>query len=135
MIPGLPRGANSFAAKLIDHAGGMYSWNWNELNSSGSVELSLESVIDRNIDTQFWVGAGEFSSRAALEAADARYANFDAFKSDRVYNYHGKIGPTGGFEYFELGGARPDLVLSDLIKVFHPNLLPEYQPYFYKKLD
>ena len=126
-------GADSFAAKFIEHAGGDYTWK--DLNGSGSAELSLEAVFDRNMDTEFWIGAGQYTSKTALAEADTRYSNFRAFQTDHVYNYHGSIGPTGGFEYFELGGARPDLVLSDLIKILHSDLLPEYQPYFYKKLD
>jgi iron complex transport system substrate-binding protein len=52
-----------------------------------------------------------------------------------VFNYHRRIGATGGFEYLELGGARPDLVLADLIKILHPELVPGYQSTFFKKLD
>ena len=70
----------------------------------------------------------------AITTADPRYANFYAFQKGDVYNYHGRIGATGGFEYLELGGARPDLVLADFIKILHPELLPNYQPYFLIKL-
>ena len=28
----------------------------------------------------------------------------------------------------------PDLVLSDFIKIFHPQLLPDYQPKYYELL-
>jgi len=126
-------GANSFAAKFIEHAGGNYSWD--DQDHFGSVELSLEAVFDRNGDTEFWIGTGDYSSKQALAGADPRYSHFQAFKTDKIYNYHGSIGPTGGFEYFELGGARPDLVLADLIKILHPDLLPDHQLYFYQKLD
>ena len=30
--------------------------------------------------------------------------------------------------------ARPDLVLKDVIKICHPELLPDYKPFFFKKL-
>ncbi|MEM9680114.1 MAG: ABC transporter substrate-binding protein, partial [Bacteroidota bacterium] len=42
---------------------------------------------------------------------------------------------TGGVLYYELGVARPDLVLKDLIKISHPELLEGYTPYFFKPLD
>ena len=126
-------GANSFAAKLIEDAGGAYSWN--DLKSSGSVELSLEAVMDRNARTDFWIGPGDYTTKAALIRADPRYAHFQAFQIDQVYNSHRRIGSTGGFEYFELAGARPDLVLGDLISIFHPESLPDHEMYFYQKLD
>ena len=45
-----------------------------------------------------------------------------------------KTGATGGVLYYELGTARPDLVLKDLIKIAHPELLTDYQPFFFEKL-
>ncbi len=44
------------------------------------------------------------------------------------------MGEKGGNEYMELGYARPDIILADLIKILHPHLLPEHQLYFYKRL-
>ena len=126
-------GANSFAAKLIEDAGGAYSWS--DLKSSGSVELSLEAVMDRNASTDFWIGPGDYTTKADLLRADTRYVHFQAFRMDQIYNSHGRIGSTGGFEYFELAGARPDLVLGDLISIFHPESLPNHELYFYQKLD
>ncbi len=126
-------GAKSFAASFIQDAAGNYTWS--DLNRSGSVELSLEAVLDRNIDTQFWIGAGEYSSFDHLAQSDPRYGHFQAFQTGKIFNYHRRIGATGGFEYLELGGARPDLVLADIIKILHPELLPHHQMYFYKKLD
>jgi len=125
-------GGNSFVARFIEDAGGHYTWD--DYKIAGSVELSFESVLDRNAKTDFWIGTGGYSSMQAITAADPRYANFYAFQKGDVYNYHGRIGATGGFEYLELGGARPDLVLADFIKILHPELLPNYQPYFFIKL-
>jgi iron complex transport system substrate-binding protein len=118
---------------MIEDAGGAYSWS--DLNSSGSVELSLEAVMDRNAGTDFWIGPGDYTTKADLLQADPRYAHFQAFQMDQVYNSHGRIGSAGGFEYFELAGARPDLVLGDLISIFHPEYLPDHELYFYQKLD
>jgi len=33
-----------------------------------------------------------------------------------------------------LGMSRPDLVLKDLIKICHPELLQDYDLYFFKRL-
>ena len=126
-------GGKSFVAQFIEDAGGVYSWS--DLNQSGSAELSFEAVLDRNTATEFWIGAGGYTTRQDILQADTRYSNFDAFTNDQVFNYHGRIGATGGFEYLELGGARPDLVLADFIKILNPKAIPEYELYFFKKLD
>lgn len=126
-------GGDSFVAKFIEHAGGIYSWS--EYHTTGSIELSFEAVLDRNSGSDFWIGTGGFTTKTELVAADPRYRHFKAFKTGKVYNYHRRIGATGGFEYLELGGARPDLVLADFIKILHPELLPDYQCFFFKKLE
>jgi iron complex transport system substrate-binding protein len=66
---------------------------------------------------------------------EPRYQNFQAWKAGQIYTYTAKKGATGGLEYFELGYVRPDLILKDLIKILHPELLPEYELYFYQKLE
>ena len=40
----------------------------------------------------------------------------------------------GGNDYWELGVARPDFLLKDLIKIAHPHLLPDYEFTFMDKL-
>jgi iron complex transport system substrate-binding protein len=126
-------GGDSFVSKFIEDAGGFYTWK--DYPGYGSIELSFESILERNANTEFWIGSGGFTAKEALAAADPRYGHFQAFKNNRVFNYHGKIGATGGFEYLETAGARPDLVLGDMIKIIHPELLPNYQSYFFKRLD
>ena len=37
--------------------------------------------------------------------------------------------------YYELAPNRPDLVLKDLVYYLHPELLPNYQPYFYTPFE
>jgi iron complex transport system substrate-binding protein len=52
-----------------------------------------------------------------------------------VYTYDFRKGAKGGSEYLELGYMRPDIILKDLVKIAHPELLPEYELYFHKKLE
>ncbi|MDA8686729.1 ABC transporter substrate-binding protein, partial [Robiginitalea sp.] len=52
----------------------------------------------------------------------------------KVFTYATAKGPTGGYLYFELGPARPDWVLKDLIFYLHPGLLEDYEPIFFKPL-
>ncbi len=126
-------GGDSFVAQFVKDAGGAYTWSDQSL--SGTLELSFEAVIERNSTTEKWIGAGGFTSLQQLIASDPRYENLQAVKNQEVYNYHGRIGATGGYEYLEMGTARPDIVLRDFIKILHPELLPDHQMYFFKKLD
>ncbi|MEY4432899.1 MAG: hypothetical protein RLZZ44_1029, partial [Bacteroidota bacterium] len=57
------------------------------------------------------------------------------FKNKKVYSYALHKGAKGGILFFEWSSTRPDWVLKDLIAIFHPELAPKYQPYFFEKLN
>lgn len=125
-------GGQSWAAELLAHANADFLWKNNK--STGSIELSFENVYAKASDADFWIGAASFNSLEEIARAEPRYKALGAFKKGNVYSYNARIGEKGGNEYMELGYARPDIILADLIKILHPHLLPEYQLYFYKKL-
>ncbi|BAL99694.1 MAG: hypothetical protein KatS3mg049_2263 [Caldilinea sp.] len=52
-----------------------------------------------------------------------------------MYNNNARLNEYGGNDYWEGGLANPDVVLADLIKIFHPELLPDHELVYYRKLD
>lgn len=126
-------GADSWGAQLLKAAGGDYLFK--DQSGTGSVQLSYETVLDVAEGADVWFGPSDFPSLEKLKSSDPRYSYFKPFQRGEVYSYSLKIGPTGGLEYFELGYLRPDLILKDLIKILHPEQLPDYDLYFYRKLD
>jgi iron complex transport system substrate-binding protein len=68
-------------------------------------------------------------------AEDARYGEFKAVIEGKVYNNNARMNPNGGTDYYEGGVAHPDVVLRDLINIFHPGLLPEPQLFYYSKVN
>jgi iron complex transport system substrate-binding protein len=126
-------GGNSWAARFLEDAGANFLWS--ETKETGSLQLSFESVFDKAHQADYWIGTANFSSLAALAEADSRYSRLDAWKQGNVFTYTARIGEAGGNEYLELGYSRPDIVLADLIKILHPELLPGHNLYFYEKLE
>ncbi len=124
--------AENWGALFFKDAGADYIFK--KESGTGSLQLNYEYVLEQAMDADIWIGAADFEDLAAMKQADHRYANFRAFQQGDVYTYTQKRGATGGLEYFELGYMRPDIILKDLIKIFHPEQLPEYEPYFYEKL-
>jgi len=108
---------------------------WRESKGFGSLSLPFEKVFEKGQNAEFWIAPGDFSSLKQLLESNAQYSEFASFKNKKVYSYALNKGPKGGIVYFELAAARPDLVLKDLIKIFHPELLPTYSPFFFKKLE
>jgi len=126
-------GAESWVSILLEHAGGDYLFKEN--NGKGGLSLSYEYVLDRAEMADFWIGAADYSSLSSLKLADPKYQAFRPFRTGNIYTYTAKKGATGGLLYFEAGYVRPDLVLRDLIKIIHPDLLPEHTLYFYEQLN
>jgi len=128
----LPAG-DSFAVQLFKDANTNYLWR--NSKGQGSLILSFESVIEKAQKADFWIGSGFFTNFNELAKANNHYAKFEAFKKREIYTYSKKRGDNGGVIYFELAPIQPHIVLQDLIKVTHPELLPNYQPYFLEKLE
>ena len=125
-------GSDSWGAKILENAGGNYIFK--DQKGTGSAQLNYEYVLDRALGADFWIGSADFPSIQKMGESEPRYQAFEAWKKGKVYSYTQKRGATGGLEYFELGYMRPDLILKDLIKILHPELLPDYELYFYQQL-
>ena len=128
----LPSGTSSEAILLKD-ANADYLWS--ETTDKGSLSLNFETVFDKAQDADIWISPSYYVSLDAIEKANAHYTKFKAFKTKNIYSFADTKGKTGGVIYFEMGMARPDLVLKDLIKITHPELLENYEPYFFKRLE
>lgn len=126
-------GGNSWAGKYLKDAGADFLWKDSE--SSGSLQLSFEAVYEKAHDADYWIGVANYYSLKELKSTDDRYSNFSTFDNGALYTYNARAIENGGNDYFESGFSRPDIVLSDLVKIIHPELLPEHELYYYKKLD
>lgn len=128
----LPGGKN-YAATLLSDAGCQYLWSAD--SSNGFLQLSFESVYEKAHSADLWIGVASFTSLEELSNADQRYTKFSPYINKKVYTYNARKGAKGGSEFLELGYLRPDIILKDLVKISHPELLPEYSLYFHKELQ
>ena len=127
----LPAG-ESFEATFLADANTNYLWK--DSKGTGSLSLNIENVFEKGHDAEIWISPSFYTSLEQLKSANDIYPKFKAFKNDHIYTFVNKKGTTGGLLYFELAPARPDLVLKDLIKIAHPELLPDYTFTFFEKL-
>ncbi|RZJ30426.1 MAG: ABC transporter substrate-binding protein [Flavobacterium sp.] len=124
-------GGESWGALFIKDAGGNYLWS--ETRGTGSLSMPFEKVFERAHDANFWIGPGQFSSLKELSDSNPHYVKFRAFQDKNVFSF--KTGKSGGVIYYELAPNRPDLVLKDVLKILHPELLPDYELFFFKRLE
>lgn len=126
-------GGRSYVAQLLADAGATYLWA--DDTSTGSQPLSFEQVFERARDAEFWLNPGTWKSLADGKAEDERFTQFAAFQKGNVFNNNKRLNENGGNDYWESGVTNPHLVLADLIRIFHPDLLPDHELYFYQKLE
>jgi len=128
----LPEG-KSWGAQFIADANGTYLWADSE--GTGSIALNVETVLEKAQQADFWIGPGQFTAYSQLADAHKAYTQLDAYKNKNVYSFSSLKGETGGIIYYELAPNRPDLVLKDLVKILHPELVPEHEFYFFRALE
>lgn len=124
-------GGKSFLAQLFKDAGADYFLKDDE--HSGGVTLDFETVYSQASKAKYWRIVNSYNgtfSYDALKDEDARYVDFDAFKNKGVVYCNMREVP-----FYESMPTHPEVVLSDLIKIFHPQLLhSDYEPVFYRLL-
>ncbi len=125
-------GGQSFASRLISDAGGQYLWSDNP--SDEAVPLDLESVFSKAINADIWINPGVAQSLGELLAFDERFAELPVLKQGNIFNNNARMSPGGGNDYWESATLRPDLILDDLISVFHPQLMRDHSMFYYRKL-
>lgn len=125
-------GAKSFQAQLFKDAGAEYLWLDN--NEKSSLVKSKEIIIDEAFDADFWLNQNSYKDINAIIDFDEIFKGFSSVKKLQLYNNDNRVNNKGGNDYWESGVINPHIVLKDLIKIFHPNLL-EHKFYYYKKLE
>ena len=123
---------NSWVAQFMKDAKANYLWA--DVEGTGSLGLSFEKILEKAKTANYWIATGSFKNLAEFKNSNPHYGQFDALKSQNVYTFESKLGRTGGTIYYEVAASRPDLVLKDYIKIFHPKLLPNYTFTFAQKL-
>lgn len=127
----VPAGKSYMAAFLSDAA---MTYKWAQTKGTGSLSYNFESVAPIALSTQLWLNIGYVNSKKEILATDSRYADFKAMKTGNLFNNNKKVNDIGSNDYWESGAVNPDIVLQDLIKIAHPDLFPNYQLVYYKKL-
>ena len=126
-------GGNSYFASLVRDAGGEYLLGENESNES--IPYSIEEVFARSQNVDIWLNPNNFSSKEQIKTTDERLVNFPAFKTALIFNNNRRVNKYGGNDFWESGVVHPDIILKDLIKIFHPSVINDHELFFYKHIN
>lgn len=123
-------GGKSFLAQLFKDAGADYFLK--DDDRSGGVTLDFETIYNQADDADYWRIVNSYPgtySYEALKEQDPRYADFRAFKEKGVIYCNMREKP-----FYESMPTEPEVVLADLLHIFHPDLLPDHTPVYYDLL-
>lgn len=127
-------GGLTFSGQLLEAAGANVALS--APDGASAQIFSVETVYDGALDADVWIAlvfaAGTLDD---FVAQDPRYADFAAVQNGEVWNNDLDVNENGGNNYFELGVIAPHLVLQDLVAIFHPELLPDHEFTFFRRLE
>lgn len=122
----------SYLARLIADAGGDYIYKKNTSNHSQPIDVEEAALLTTEAD--IWLHVEGVSSLKDLRQQYPKFAKMPCVQRGEIYNCDKRSVLGGGNDYWESGVVQPDVVLRDLIKIFHPELVSEEFVY-YRKIE
>lgn len=125
-------GGNSTSGRLIADAGGDNIFS--NRPESGSLALAPETVFEKSQDADVWFM--KYTNNVAdmtyqeLTKESPLYAQMKAFKERNVYGCN-----LSYVHFYNDLPFHPERHLKDMIRMFHPDLLPNHQLKYYKPLE
>jgi iron complex transport system substrate-binding protein len=126
-------GGNAYLSNMITDAGGTYIWK--NLSGCESIPLSIETVFAEATEAQFWIHPNACKTQAEIVQTDNRFNDFRPISMAKIYNNNAQTTDKGGNDYWESGVVHIDVVLKDLIHIFHPELLPNHKLIYYTNIN
>ena len=108
-------------------SGEMRGGNWYAVGGE-----SFLAQLFKDDEADYWRIVNSYPgtfSYEALKEQDPRYADFRAFREKGIIYCNMKDTP-----FYESMPTEPEVVLADLLHIFHPDLLPDHTPVYYARL-
>jgi iron complex transport system substrate-binding protein len=126
-------GGNSYTATFLTDAGANFPWSDSE--QTGALQKDFEVVYAIGLKADIWLNPGTAETKDDILAKDSRFKDFKSFETGRIYNNIKRVSPAGGNDFWESGVVHPEILLADLVKIFHPEIVPDHTLYYYQKVE
>ncbi len=130
---------DNYTVRLINDAGGEYicdnQQNMGQWGDGLSKAISSEQGFVWAQKADVWLNTNAIKTSKELLAENIIFAQTSPFKNGRIYNNNLRTTAMGGSDFWESGVIMPDVILSDLIAILHPELLADHKLYFYRKIE
>lgn len=122
---------NSYMARLITDAGGHYLFADHE--APGNLDLDLEMVLQVGAKAEFWgriLDQQTSVKEADVAGSDSRVMALPAFTQGGCFYANSATS-----DLFGQAGLEPEMVLKDLIDIFHPAQAGDRKPVYFKPVQ
>ncbi len=122
---------NSYMARLITDAGGRYLFA--ERQAQGNLDIDLETVLQVGTRAANWgriLDQETAVKEADVAGGDGRIMALPAFKQHGCF-YANSVAS----DLFGQAGLEPEVVLRDLIDIFHPGLAHGREPMYFRPVQ
>ena len=113
--------ADSYMVRLLDDAGADYIYKQQAPAGNASTTIDIEQASLLLLQADFWLNPGQATDLGQLQQL-APKAQF----SGEVWNVNS--------DYWQSGTVHPDLILRDLVQIFHPTLIGDSEKAYYFQL-
>lgn len=117
---------DSYMARMLADAGAV--WPWADVKGTDALPLGMEDVAARALDADIWLirNYGGDITAESLAGTSARVKAFKAWKDGKIY-----VCNTARDNIFDITAFHPDAVLAEYVSIFHPEVLPDYEPRYF----
>ena len=126
-------GKESYMVTFFEDAGADYIFKEGYKRESYPMDLERAFILAQDAD--FMIIGDRAQTLNELKEIDNRLSMIPAFKNKTIYNNNAKVNAWGGNEFWESGVVNPQIILKDLIKIFRPELMPDYKPVYYRRME
>lgn len=127
-------GGRNYMAQLVYDAGGQFFLR--DQIAGSWAPTNFEKVYANAEEVKFWIGGMlNFNDLRSFQDSHPRNDWFRPVREQRVFAYDkGRLG-MWRYPWGDQGMTKPHLILEDLLRTLHPELLPEGKTHFVHKLN
>lgn len=122
---------DSYMVRLIADAGGEVMAP-NPTRAARAIDMEEAWTLTRG--AAIWLNPGTATSLDEVRRMAPKVSSAPVVREGRVWNNTRMMSSSGGNPFFERGVMEPDVVLADLIGIFHPELTQGREPVYYMRL-
>jgi len=126
-------GSSRWFVTMLDHAGSSYLFEGFGLERGHL--LNPEEAMEAGMNADYWVNTHFMvSDLDGLLGMDKRYGLFKSVRQETVYNNNNVHFPNARNRFWDVGMTEPHVILSDLVSIFHPEILRGREQVYYRHL-